>query len=202
MASGTAFAQIAPVDPPINGFHIDGGLRANTSTANVGDWVSGAGGYVFNNDGTKLTGLNAELVRDPYNSSTNDIIFTEGSKFNADPNTWAWSVQKAPNKNDINNAMYLVTNGTNNDDWLIIGGDRLSASGTSYIDFELLQEAIIRNTSNNKLTSEGTQGGRTVNDLVISMKYSNGGSKPNVFIYRWKEVSADVYDYVLIIPLW
>lgn len=206
-ANSLAIAQVAPVAPPTGGFHIDGGLRSNTPTIGVGDWivgspaVSGAGGYVFdivNNEAVPRMGLNAKLVRDPYNSSTQDIIFSEGSKFNANPNSWVWSVQKAPNKNDINNAMYLVTKGTNNDDWLIIGGDRLATNGTSYIDFELLQGELTRNITDNKFTSSGPHGGRTVNDLVISMQYSNGGSKPTVSIYRWREVSPGTYNYVLI----
>ncbi|GAB2533788.1 T9SS type A sorting domain-containing protein [Rufibacter soli] len=201
MAVG-AYAQVAPVNPPINGFHIDGGLRANTPTVNVGDWVfgtplvPGTGGRVFNNDGTILDGLNADLKRDPYNSAS-DIIFTEGSKFNANPNSWAWTASSAPDKNDINNAMYLVTKGTNNDDWLIVGGDRLSTNGTSYIDIELFQNTVTRNTNNNGFTSLGTDGGRTVNDLVISMEYSNGGGKPNVAIYKWTSIGGK-FGYQLI----
>ncbi len=197
--SNIAFAQIAPVNPPTGGFHIDGDLRANTPQGGIGDWVSGpggSGGFIFNNDGTVNGGVNAQLVRDPYNERA-DIIFTEGSKFNADPSTWAWSVSKAPNKNDINNAMYLVTRDASNNDWIVIGGDRLSTSGTSYIDFELLQKSVTRNGTGNGFTSLGTEGGRTVGDLVVSMEYSNGGSKPIVRIYRWQEVSPGVYDYVL-----
>ncbi|WP_162427636.1 T9SS type A sorting domain-containing protein [Pontibacter pudoricolor] len=199
IVNSSAIAQIAPVSPPTGGFDIDGNLRANLTNLNVGDWVAGpggTGGFVFNNDGTVNGDLNAQLVRDPYNDRA-DIIFTEGSKFNANPGTWAWSVSKAPNKNDINNAMYLVTRDASNNDWIIIGGDRLSTSGTSYIDFELLQKPVTRNGTGNGFTTSGTEGGRTVGDLVVSMEYSNGGSKPIVRIYRWQEVSPGVYDYVL-----
>ncbi|HEU5364291.1 MAG TPA: hypothetical protein VFU62_02105, partial [Hanamia sp.] len=38
------FAQVAPVLTPTGGFAIDGGLKANTPTANIGDWFPGPGG--------------------------------------------------------------------------------------------------------------------------------------------------------------
>ncbi|WP_033411878.1 hypothetical protein [Segetibacter koreensis] len=210
ISSFQLFAQVAPVNPPIGGFHIDGGLRANTPTLGVGDWVVGTpavtgagatGGSVFTDAGATQPGLNAKLIspRDPYNSSS-DIIFTQGSKFDYNPNNWAWTTGAPPNKDDINNAMYLVTKGTNGNDWLIMGGDRLSTNGTSYLDFELFQNTVTRtgNGTSGAFTSSGTQGGRTVNDLVISMEYSNGGSKPIVSIYQWRLVSSNTYDYVLI----
>lgn len=37
------FAQVAPVLTPTGGFAIDGGLKANTPTANIGDWFPGPG---------------------------------------------------------------------------------------------------------------------------------------------------------------
>src|SRR6476659_3833382 len=71
--SFTGSAQIdkgvAPVDPPIGGFAIDGNLKANTPTspapfaANQGDWLFGAGG----SGGYVLDGTNSGT---PLNSST------------------------------------------------------------------------------------------------------------------------------------
>lgn len=186
-----------PVNPPASGFSIDGGLKANSA---IGDWVAGSAGtgsYVFNNGGTTVSGLNGKLIRDAYDSNT-DIVFAEGSKFNSSPNDWAWTAGAASDKSDINNAMYLIsTDPATGDTWLIIGGDRLSTNGSSYIDFEFLQKSITRNTHNNKFTSAGADGGRTVNDLSITVGYSGGGSTPIVTVYVW-EPAANGYAYKVI----
>ncbi|MEJ7829468.1 MAG: hypothetical protein WKF91_14765, partial [Segetibacter sp.] len=101
----------------------------------------------------------------------------------------------------INNALYHVSRDpSNNNQWAFIAGDRLSTNGTSYIDFEFLQGSVIKNAdgtfTGNPATGKPSGGGRTQDDLIISMEYTNGGSKPNVFIYQWK-LSGNVWSYQL-----
>ncbi|WP_439881407.1 T9SS type A sorting domain-containing protein [Pontibacter sp. MBLB2868] len=197
LCSTASLAQTGqvPVNPPAVGFNIDGGLKVNSA---LGDWVAGStgtGGHIFESNGTVVPGLNARLIKEPY-SSNSDIIFTEGSKFSSSPTEWAWTTGSALDKNDINNAMYLVTRDPNTGDmWIIVGGDRLSTNGTSYIDFELLQKSVTRNTKSNNFTSLGTDGGRTVNDITISVGYSGGGTTPTVTAYIWQPKAGGGFEY-------
>jgi hypothetical protein len=200
------FSQIAPVNPPAGGFHIDGGLRANTPTPNIGDWYPGSGGTggsVFNNSSVPISPATAQTsalaTPDAYNG--NDNIFTNGSKFNDYIGDLNWFINSAPDKNDINNALYHVSRDASNNQWVFIAGDRLSTNGTSYIDFEFLQGTVSPVTATGKfdahpLTSKPNGGGRTQGDIIISMEYTNGGTKPNVSIYQWK-LSGSTWSYQL-----
>ncbi|PKP19907.1 MAG: hypothetical protein CVU05_10225, partial [Bacteroidetes bacterium HGW-Bacteroidetes-21] len=189
------FAQVAPIIQPSGGFQIEGNLKADNPVIGVGDWLPNSnnlGSYVFNNNGTPVDALKSKVIKDDYDSNT-DLVF-QGSKFNDNPNSWTWSAGKASSKSDINNAMYHVGVDNLNNTWLIVGGDRLSTNGTSYIDFEFLQNQVVRNPSGG-FSSVGPDGGRTLNDFVLSMEYSNGGSNANVHFYLWKLVSGQ-YKYV------
>lgn len=191
-------APVAHVNPPAGGFNITGTLKANTA---VGDWAAGtgSGGYVFQSNGEVNGSLTAKLIPDAFNSNS-DLVFS-GSAFSDNPNTWRWSASKATNKCDINNGMYLVTSSPTSK-WVIMGGDRLTTTGTSYIDFEFLQGVLTRNTNNDGFTSLAADGlspaphnGRTEGDFVLSMEYTNGGAVATVHYYRWEE-SGGVYKYV------
>ena len=192
-----SFAQIAPVNPPTGGFHIDGNLRANIPTANVGDWlfgVGGTGGFVLNNNGTPVDAAHTGRRIDLFNS-TSDSIFTQGSKFDDLITSLRWGTGKPPQKDDINNALFHVTtNPIDGHQWVFMAGDRLSTSGTSYLDFEFLQGTITMN-ANGTFTGSGPDGGRTNNDLALSMRYESGGTNTRVLIYRWSTTS---HTYVLI----
>jgi len=189
-----SYSQTAPILIPTGGFSIEGDLKSNFPTAGVGDWVvgnAGAGGYVLNNDGSPFDPLNSGKIHDNYDG--NDMIF-QGSKFNQDPGTWVWTVGKANSKNDINNVLWHMSKDVNDDMWIILGSDRFTTSGTSYIDFEFLQNTLTRN-ENFGFNTDGPHGGRTINDMVVSIEYSNGGSTGIVRIYLWKPVGSG-YDYV------
>jgi Ig-like domain-containing protein len=203
LASPTLFAQWpgnAPINPPVDSFRIDGTLKANTA---VGDWVpgTGSGGYVIYNPGAGWQPLNpatTTFIRDSFNS-TSDRIFS-GSAFSDNPNTqWKWTLGKATNKCDINTAMYHVSSSSNSK-WIILGGDRYTTTGTSYIDFEFLQGTLTRNTGNDGFTyvpptDSALFGGRVRRDFVLSMEYSNGGTNATVHYYLW-ELSSGSYKYV------
>jgi hypothetical protein len=196
------FAQVAPVLTPTGGFAIDGGLKANTPTANIGDWFpgpGGTGGSVFDGSANVINPLTTGRKTDPYNSSTDDI-FTNGSKFNDYISDLHWTSSSAPDKNDINNALYHVARDASNNQWAFIAGDRLSTNGTSYIDFEFLQGSVAKNSdgtfTGTPLTTKPNGGGRTQGDMIISMEYTNGGTKPAVYIYQWK-LSGSTWSYQL-----
>jgi hypothetical protein len=198
-----SYAQLAPVNPPTGGFRIDGGLKANTPVVGEGDWVvgpAGAGGFVLSNAGIPTNAATTGWKTDAYNSAQ-DFIFTSGSKFNDIISALQWTQSSAPDKNDINNAMFHVSvNTSTQDQWIVIGGDRLSTNGTSYIDCEFLQNTLTRNSSGGGFTGAGPHGGRTENDLVISMEYTNGGVSANVFFYQWKPKAGGGYQWQQFTP--
>jgi uncharacterized protein YjdB len=216
--SSQIYGQFANVNPPGGGFAIDGGLRANTPAspnppfgANQGDWYpgainSGSGGSVFDNDGVVLSPATTQTSgrASGENFNGNDNIFTNGSKFNDYVSSLRWFANSAPDKNDINNALYHVSRDASNSQWIFISGDRLSTNGTSYIDFELLQGSIVQNSNGTftgtPLASKANGGGRTKDDIIISMEYTNGGTKPIVYIYQWK-LSGNTWSYQLITNL-
>ncbi len=205
LISSKSFAQVAPVDPPTGGFRIEGDVKANVPTVGQGDWVSGASGagtYVIQFVSPNWVPVNlttTKFIQDAYNN-TSDLVFS-GSAFSDNPNTlgkgvgWKWSTGKATNKCDINNAMYHVTTSSDSK-WIILGGDRYTNDGTSYIDFEFLQNTLIRNDDNTfTSSSSNATGGRKEGDFVLSMEYSNGGTNATVHYYRW-ELSGTDYKYV------
>ncbi|MBK5214880.1 MAG: hypothetical protein JJE55_14630, partial [Flavobacteriaceae bacterium] len=195
---GILHAQTVNVTVPSGGFQIDGDLESNTPTIGVGDWVqgpAGAGGFVFNNNGTPVNSNLTKLVRDAYNVNS-DNSFTGGSKYNDNPNTWVWANSSVTGKGDINNAMYHLGKDGSNNEWIFIGSDRASTNGTSYIDFSFLQNTLTT-TPGFGFSSAGPDGGRTVNDILLTIEYGSGGSVATVYFYLWKNVGGNNFDYVL-----
>ena len=191
---------VVPVNPPTGGFAIDGDLTSDTA----GDWVDGGGtgGYVlFNNNGNwePIDPNNTQFKTDPYNSSS-DNSFTGGSSFGDNPNDWSWTSGKPTSKCDINTViLHQTTDGS--DKWLMLAGDRLTTNGTSYIDFEFSQGIFTKN-DDGTFSSVAPNGdplsdtnGRTPNDFVLSMEYSNGGTNATVHFYVW-QLDGNTYKYV------
>ena len=90
--------------------------------------------------------------------------------------------------------LFHVTTDADGHTWVIVAADRLSTSGDSYIDFEFLQNPLTRN-SNGTFSSAGLNGGRTTNDLVLSLAFTDGGSVADFFAYRWTR-SGSGFAYV------
>ena len=201
LISANSFGQIiSPVINPKGGFKIDGALRANV-TIQAGDWLprlnsqtftAGVDSFVFDANGVPKDEVTTRLKRDAFNVNTDDI-FTQGSKFNDTIGSLHWGTGGAPDKNDIHNGVFHASGDNAGNQWVFIGGDRRSTSGTSYIDFEFLQGTITLNAST--FTGSGPAGGRTLNDINISMEYNNGGSAPKVVIYKWTPTSEAATNF-------
>ncbi len=194
-------AGVAPVLTPAGGLAIDGNLITGTPVANVGDWIictnvasPGTAGAVLDKDGRPLDISRTFHLVDPYNSG-NDTTFTGGHKWFDDPNTWQWTTSKASSKTDINNVLFHVGLDAEGHIWIAIAADRFSTSGDSYIDFEFLQNRLTKN-SNGTFVSAGPHGGRTVNDLLVSLAFTSGGNIPNFFVSRWQTNGSGGYAYV------
>jgi len=195
---------IAPVGPPPGGFSIDGDLLANTPVIHVGDWIldpdmaAGSGQGVLNPGGLPLDPSHTFHFVDPYNDTANDRIFGGGAKWPDDPNTWKWTSGKPSSKTDINNVLMHLTTDPNGHVWVVLGVDRFSTSGDSYIDFELLQNRLTRN-ANGTFTSEGPNGGRTTNDILLSIAFTGGGKAADFLASRWSP-NGSGYAYTDITP--
>ena len=153
-------AGVAAIISPAGGFSIDGDLFANVPAAGVGDWITNSltGGGVLTRSGAPLNASTTFHFIDQYNG--NDLIFGGGLKWTDNPTNWSWTVGKANGKTDINNVLLHTATDTDGHSWIAIAADRLSTSGDSYIDFELLQNPLVR-TNNGGFLSSGPHGGRT-----------------------------------------
>uniref|UniRef100_UPI0004797F84 DUF7507 domain-containing protein n=1 Tax=Algoriphagus mannitolivorans TaxID=226504 RepID=UPI0004797F84 len=189
----------APVTIPTGGFRIEGDLISNSPSVGIGDWFAGptgAGGHVFLSNGTALDPETSFWSRDGYKGSSliQERIFTQGTKSNDNPNSWVWGTGDAGGKGDLGNAFLHIGTSQQNDTWLVVGADRLVTNGTSYLEFEFFQNTVTR-TINNGFTSAGPNGGRTVNDILVAISYTNGGSSVDIKFYLWKPVPGG-FDYV------
>ena len=192
---------VAPVNPPCNGFAIDGDLFANAPIAftNKGDWIftnafPGTGCGVLNLDGTAIDPINTFHITDLYNSSS-DNNFAGGLKVNDDPNTWTWVSNPVGDKVDINNALFHLTKDSNGHTWLAVSGDRFKDTGDAYIDFEFLQTNLFVFTNaggtTGGFTSTGPNCGRTTNDFILTISFTKGGKTAGFFVSRWETNSAE-----------
>jgi hypothetical protein len=115
------------------------------------------------------------------------------------PMTWTVVYKKTVGKGDMNNAFIHFSRDVNGDLWIMMASDRLETNGTSYIDFELLQNQLVINPDNT-FSSSGLDGGRTVGDILITVEYTNGGSQPLVYLYQWQQITTTTYDYISYTP--
>ena len=183
----------APVLIPVGGFRIDGDLMADAAG---GDWLGGtnATAGVLDANGVPLNPATTFHFVDPFNS-TADNTFVGGLKWTDDPNTWQWTTSKASSKTDINNVLLHIAKDADGHTWSVVAADRFSTSGDSYIDFEFLQNPLIL-TNGGKFASSGPNGGRTVNDLLLSLAFTSGGKVADFLAYRWLPNGSGGYAYV------
>jgi hypothetical protein len=210
--SSMAVAQLTGITPttvPSGGCAIDGDLLARTPVFSPfssfnGDFLEnpsapGTGGGVFTNPGgLPIDPMTAFHVIDGYGNADQNI-FTQGSKFNDNPNDWHWTTGAPTGKDDINHALFHFATDPEGHTWLMGGSDRSTVVGTSYIDFELLQNTLVRNPDGT-FTSSGPDGGRTAGDIVVTIEFSNGGGNAQITAYRWTQTSPGVFTYVVFAP--
>lgn len=191
-------AGVAPVNNPMGGFGIDGNLIANQPASGVGDWlslpgVSGSGGAVLGLGGNPLNPDVTFHFLDVANVSGGDNIFRSGKWFD-DPSSWTWTMGKCSSKTDLNNVLLHVTTDAFGHVWMVIAADRYSVNGSSYIDFEFLQNKLVKN-NDHTFSSQGPDGGRTVNDLLLSLAFTSGGSTADFYAYRWVPDGSSGFTY-------
>ncbi|WP_156879230.1 T9SS type A sorting domain-containing protein [Salinimicrobium xinjiangense] len=207
----------APVQDPNGGFGVDGDARANFPTPGIGDWFAypgGSGGAIFP-AGYELPGADFEGIinfadndrtyffRDDI-SNNDPTIFIGSNKINDDPETYEWGAGSSPNKNEIQTAAAHFTfggaslGGDPDDLWVIFAADRQVTNGSSYIDFEFLQNSLTRTgTTSGTFVSEGPDMNRTVGDVLVTIEFTQGGGAANAVIRTWQSNGSGGYSYVL-----
>ena len=201
----------APVQHPTGGFAVDGNGYANYSVPGVGDWFSsplypGSGGTIFNMGTPEYYDLNYPSISihfaDHWGAGKDPTAFGPPSAkihYPYDVN-FQWWEGNVPDKNDIGNATVLFTRGDeslggNPDDlWCIFAGDRLSVDGDAYIDFEFLQNPLyMRTTTTNPASGYfegmGPDGTRTLGDILVTIRFENGGIQANPVVHKWVLIS-------------
>ncbi|MFV8377112.1 hypothetical protein ACNQGC_17535, partial [Flavobacterium sp. GSP11] len=104
--------------------------------------------------------------------------------------------------------------GVATDLWALFAGDRQVTNGSSYIDFEFLQAPLTITGAtfgpadplsgvapiiggSGGFTTLGTEGGRTVGDILLTIEFTQGGGDANVVIRIWTAIAGGGYEYVI-----
>lgn len=132
-------------------------------------------------------------------NKNNDFINDEDAGV-VNGDTWHWDTGSGlPPKDDLANVYAYAaiddkdTVATADDDLIFYAGlERLNPDGDAYIDIEFLQaktgldEAIPCNDpGQDTIPCHFTGTGRTVNDMIVSMNFSNGGAIGAIEVRRW-----------------
>jgi hypothetical protein len=183
------------------------------SPDSLSDWGIGAAGNGINlvtNAGTRnpvLAGnpniLIDTVAVDLFNSGL-DNSFVQGTKVDDDPNVMTWALSQVNNKQDINKCgLAIITDPGTGHRWLLMSGDRLSTNGDAFIAFYIFQNQDSlqinpigsKSTKTGGFTSKGTSAGRTIGDLLVTMRLIRGGHNPNLILERWEAVGTG-FDWV------
>ena len=141
-------------------------LQAQTD-GNPSDWqalISG-GNYVK---------INSPRV-DRINSSLDDILGS-GAKDVNNFSLWHWAVNSANDKTDIQNATIVLLPGH----FVRFAADRFAQNGDAEIGIWLLKGSL---SENSDFTFTGVH---TNGDVLITSKFTNGGTQPNITVRTWQ----------------
>ncbi|HSQ46702.1 MAG TPA: hypothetical protein VLM44_07250, partial [Lutibacter sp.] len=194
-----------PVLTPIGGFGVDGDAYANTPLPDIGDWFynplyPGSGGSLFNPDGSVKDPTRTFFLQDDW-GTFDGTTFLTSTKIDMDPNDYEWGpANNLLAKDDMQNVgAHFAFSGPNEtgDLWCIFAADRQVVKGDAYIDFEFLQKSLtMTGTTNGGFESAGTDGGRTVGDLLVTLIFTNGGTSAEIQIRVWEPITKG-FEYVL-----
>ncbi len=208
-SGGPSIPLPAPGTPGLAGgiFEIDGelqsGLPADDAVGVGLDWLDGpAGSGVLGGDvlGTPKDPQFTYHGIDLYNVADATLFKTGSNKVSDNPTTYNVVPQGSlPSKDDINHGLvhfFFQDTPQGPHLWAAVAGDRESEKGDSYIDFEFLQSALTLDLGTGTFTSAGPDGGRTVNDILLTLHLLQGGAQVEFFSQTWQEASPGVFSYV------
>jgi hypothetical protein len=128
---------------------------------------------------TLITGSSYLKINNPrvdrINSSLDDIL-SSGAKDVNDYPLWHWAVSSANDKTDIQNATIVLLPGH----FVRFAADRFAQNGDAEIGIWLLKGAL---SENSDFTFTGVH---TNGDVLITSKFTNGGTQPNITVRTWQ----------------
>ncbi len=197
VAPAPAVAATGLLAGTVAGFEVDGDLTSGNAASNPGAIPSGLIASLSNAqdwlDGNATGGLvdpanppESFLFRDAVDkvlvagdSAPDKSAYVGGNKED-DTTNWGYFNESGPNdKTDYRHVMAGVKVSGGNP-YVFLGAERIDTSGTMVVDFELNQKPF--------KVFPGAPGvdkpDRSINDILISLEYANGGSNPEVTLYR------------------
>jgi len=203
---GTAAAQTSPGtaaagDP----FEVRGALYSGSAPAGflTGDaWAQGAAHFgVLDDNGLPAQDAGGVVFRaarqvDPNWGNAGDALddsLFAGSNKNLDligesDTPWEWGIGSGgPQKNDVTNTYFHTrVDPATGDRWVFVAAETRSINGDSHVDFEFNQAGVVQvGTGAGELIGLGPDGGRTVDDFMISIDFEQGGSAPLAMVRFW-----------------
>lgn len=186
-------ANLNPVDD-WDLFEVDGDATESLSYDGL-DWQTLNGltppspGAAFGDNCTFITATGA--VPDPTDSTDQtftggrtDLQQTSSPQVTQGPgNIWGWTTGTSPDKDELENA-YAAAYDCGGDLVVYFGADRIATDGAANLGFWFLQQDVAPVVG-------GRFSGRHVNgDTLILVNYENGGTVPNIGVYRWCDESV------------
>ncbi len=204
--SATAFAQTAPgTASPGSPFEVWGALYSGSAPSGypMGDgWAQGASYLgVLDDDGNATRDGSGIPFRAALSVDGNwgnmgdglDTTLFSGSNKNSaligpGDKGWDWDMgDGGPQKNDITNTYFHTrVDPVTGDRWVFVGAETRSINGDSHADFEFNQAGVIQvGETDGELIGLGPDGGRTVDDFLITIDFETGGESPVASIRFW-----------------
>ncbi len=216
VSSSVALAQTAPGTAiPDNPFEVHGLLYSGSAPAEylLGDsWAQGATFLgVLDDDGEPALDLNGNLFRASRQVDENwgnmghgfdSTLFAGGNKNDDLIGTgdvpWGWDVGGGgPQKNDITNAYFHTrVDPLTGDRWVFVAAETRSINGDSHVDFEFNQAGVVKvGTDSGELIGLGPDGGRTIDDFLITIDFEQGGEMPIANVRFWNGSFFDLVSF-------
>lgn len=206
ISASTAFAQTFPGTAiPTDPFEVHGLLYSGSAPGGflMGDaWAQGSSFYgVLDENGMPAIGPDGNPFRasrqvDPNWGNQGDgsdpTLFAGGNKndFLIGPgdSPWDWNGGGGgPQKNDLTNAYFHTrVDPVTGDRWVFVGAETRSTNGDSHVDFEFNQAGVVKTgETEGFIVGMGPDGGRTINDFLVSVDFGNGGENPVASVRTW-----------------
>jgi hypothetical protein len=187
-ALGIVALPALAVDDP-NKFELDG--DAAEGPAAGPDWQTINNAGVPGGDCTFITSTG--VIVDP----DGQTVFTGGRKdlqqislpqaAKGPNNIWAHTSQSVPDKDDLTNA-YAAAFDCSGELVIYFGADRIATDGNAFLAFWFFQENV-------QALPDGTFSGRhQVDDFLVLVNFENGGTVPDVGVFKWVGTGGDITD--------
>jgi len=203
LVMGAALPSAVVAQGPGNaaGFEVDGNLRCSEVTGGIAvgeDWfVNPPSVCVGVIDATLCVPNPARLPalfqRDEHwaGNAADPTHFSGMSNKNNDNiasgvEPYSWGSGSGPQKNDITEVYVHARTDISGDLWLILGAATRSSNGDEHIDFEFNRAGIQKTgTTSGQLVGLGPNNGRTIDDIIVSVDFTIGGTNPIAEVRLW-----------------